>query len=379
MKGDVFPIISKDASGWWEGLSDGRIGWLPSNYVEPLKSGGLQEVLEQAPKTLRINADQARGMMHALAQQEQLVEQRKNEAKEDKKAKRPGGFFKKKKSSTSVDKVSKKPAVVSPRKKTGTTAAPTPAAAAAGASGAEAGKSEKKKGGGKKEMQISGPIAFVHKTHLTGEQVSSSEALLQHTKQLGLTETTATKLIFGEAPGKRPAPPRVAVSVPAPAAAPTTASPPPDEAERPRVYSKQLPQEPDSPEPETSEPPPGDEQQLSQPRVEEEEEEGDELRELRELAAGAAGELAELELLAAAARLPDGDESGGSQAETTAPGEEEPQEADDLARLLEAAEQSMVLETLNLLEGIGIGEVDVSDKKRATVKYPLKPPPPPPV
>ena len=38
--GDIIYVLEKDASpGWWRGTNvDGRTGWFPSNYVEPLTS-----------------------------------------------------------------------------------------------------------------------------------------------------------------------------------------------------------------------------------------------------------------------------------------------------------------------------------------------------
>ena len=38
--GDIIYVLEKDASpGWWRGINvDGRTGWFPSNYVEPVTS-----------------------------------------------------------------------------------------------------------------------------------------------------------------------------------------------------------------------------------------------------------------------------------------------------------------------------------------------------
>jgi hypothetical protein len=32
--GDVITIVSKDSEGWWTGLSKGKKGLFPANYVE---------------------------------------------------------------------------------------------------------------------------------------------------------------------------------------------------------------------------------------------------------------------------------------------------------------------------------------------------------
>jgi son of sevenless-like protein len=33
-EGDIIQIIQRAQTGWWDGVIDGRRGWLPSNYVE---------------------------------------------------------------------------------------------------------------------------------------------------------------------------------------------------------------------------------------------------------------------------------------------------------------------------------------------------------
>jgi hypothetical protein len=35
-KGDIITIIQKDDSGWWKGELNGKMGWLPSNFVEEI-------------------------------------------------------------------------------------------------------------------------------------------------------------------------------------------------------------------------------------------------------------------------------------------------------------------------------------------------------
>jgi hypothetical protein len=32
--GDILVIHRKDAAGWWEGELNGKVGWIPSNYVK---------------------------------------------------------------------------------------------------------------------------------------------------------------------------------------------------------------------------------------------------------------------------------------------------------------------------------------------------------
>lgn len=412
-----------------------RLGWLPCNHVEALQSAALGAVLEQAPRSLRMAPEAARQMMSTLHQQEQLKEQRQQQLRA---AKKPllGALFKKKpaqkealsaaSSSSSPPESKTRPGLLSPRKKS---AAPPV-----------------KRG---KEIEISGPIAFVHKTHLTGEQVRSSEALLEGAKQMGLTETTAQKIIFGES---RPKSVKTAGEIPAEFVKPPEkaddngkaekADKPVEQLEaRPRVFSKQLPAEPVDDEEED-----GNDEETMRSRATTEQ--LDELRDLQLLAAGAAADLARLELLATEmprcgafavccvvlrvlsdwwrvireeeeeegvtnevdqlARLASGlqlppeeeeeeeeeeennveeknsneeknnVEENNSNEEKNNNNEEErggKDEAGDLARLLEAAEQSLLLETLDLLE-LGIGELQVP--RRATLKYPAKPPPPPP-
>jgi hypothetical protein len=35
-KNDVLTIVHKEQSGWWAALIDGKIGWVPAAYLEPL-------------------------------------------------------------------------------------------------------------------------------------------------------------------------------------------------------------------------------------------------------------------------------------------------------------------------------------------------------
>jgi hypothetical protein len=38
VEGDKVEVTKKDASGWWEGILDGKKGLFPGNYVEVAKS-----------------------------------------------------------------------------------------------------------------------------------------------------------------------------------------------------------------------------------------------------------------------------------------------------------------------------------------------------
>jgi len=35
-EGDVITVLREDDSGWWQGEIDGKVGWFPFNYVEPI-------------------------------------------------------------------------------------------------------------------------------------------------------------------------------------------------------------------------------------------------------------------------------------------------------------------------------------------------------
>jgi hypothetical protein len=35
-QGDIIIIHRKDPGGWWEGELNGKVGWIPSNYVKEL-------------------------------------------------------------------------------------------------------------------------------------------------------------------------------------------------------------------------------------------------------------------------------------------------------------------------------------------------------
>ncbi len=369
--GDVFPITAKEPSGWWEGVIDNCIGWCPSTFLETLASSGVAQVMEAAPKTVRVSADKAKELLESLRAQEAqvtVVEEKQKQHKERKKraadkkptaaatAKSPGAkrsaFFLKKKETPSSPREAK---VTSPRKW--------------GAGKKEKEKEKEKEGGKRGELVISGPIGFVHKTHLTSEQAEDSERLLQEAAHMGLTQTTATRLIYGEtrpsphtAAGSPDAAARSIVPIPAKTAAATVAAattpatvsvgatPPEEESmeqKRLRCMAKQLPPEPPS-------------------STEEHEEDtvmlAEEEHSLRMLACSA-------ELLLPAP------EDEQDRAEGELEGGEAMDEADDLANLV--GESSALLETLASLHSGGIGQLDVP-ARQLTGRFPAKPPPPPP-
>jgi hypothetical protein len=373
LKNDVFPIISKEASGWWEGLIGGCVGWLPSTYVETLQSTGVAQVIEQAPKTLRMNVDQAKMMMATMVQQEKQVAEKKEQQqqqhqqqqqskKEKKKIMKRPAFFKKKKVGIVSPPAERKP-IESPR-----------------------GEGKKKWRGA--ELQISEPVTFVHKTHLTGEQVSSSEALLEGAKQMGLTQTTAKKIIYGQSDAK----PEVKQQGQKQEgqqqqqlqkqqkqesqqqqvqqqqkkeeqkeeqqkqqqhqAMETKKEESAVEEARPRVYVKELPPEPEEDE---------DDEEPQNKREEESE------------------DLGRLVMLAASVELPvEEEQQEEEEGEEEEPGEEEGEERDHLARLLERADAAAeLLQALDLLEGLDIGELPMPETQQQH-KYPSRAPPAPP-
>jgi hypothetical protein len=181
-------------------------------------------------------------------------------------------------------------------------------------------------------------VGFVHKTHLTSEQAENSERLLAEAPALGLTQTTAVRLIYGEAGIPLPSSPR--------ATSPVFGLSPPEEARRP----KQLPAEP----PEVAEVP------------EEPEEES-------------------LKALARSAKLvlPGADDDEDDEElrmtehfKVQDEGEEEDplDEVGDLALLV--GDAPSLLESLEALRSGGIGEVELP--QRVSARFPARPPPPPP-
>jgi hypothetical protein len=114
--GDVFPITTKEPTGWWEGVIDGRIGWCPSTFLETLAASGVAQAIEQAPKTVRVSADKAAQLLASLQQQEDTAAEqtrsatrrerqqgKQKAAKEGKAAKRPIFFLKKRDSGSKTD------------------------------------------------------------------------------------------------------------------------------------------------------------------------------------------------------------------------------------------------------------------------------------
>ncbi|KAF1796063.1 SH3 domain-containing protein [Mucor lusitanicus] len=45
----IIDVLAQLQSGWWDGWSNGKRGWFPSNYVEVLKPQELYEAQEQEP------------------------------------------------------------------------------------------------------------------------------------------------------------------------------------------------------------------------------------------------------------------------------------------------------------------------------------------
>ena len=39
-KGDIISVTQMVDGGWWEGMSNGQVGWFPSNYVRDIKPVG---------------------------------------------------------------------------------------------------------------------------------------------------------------------------------------------------------------------------------------------------------------------------------------------------------------------------------------------------
>ena len=42
-KNDVLTIVHKEQSGWWAALIDGKVGWVPAAYLEPLPLANTSE------------------------------------------------------------------------------------------------------------------------------------------------------------------------------------------------------------------------------------------------------------------------------------------------------------------------------------------------
>jgi hypothetical protein len=51
-QGDIIEIVQTEDTGWWAGACGDRVGWLPSEYVEPL-SDAMAETLRTVPPELR--------------------------------------------------------------------------------------------------------------------------------------------------------------------------------------------------------------------------------------------------------------------------------------------------------------------------------------
>ena len=76
-KGEVVSVLEKTESGWWQGVSSGRVGWFPSSYVKPApardqpkeekeqqkKDGGREEVVrgEDLPENMKSETVEATG------------------------------------------------------------------------------------------------------------------------------------------------------------------------------------------------------------------------------------------------------------------------------------------------------------------------------
>ncbi|KAI8881893.1 SH3-domain-containing protein [Backusella circina FSU 941] len=50
-KGDYIDVLAKLESGWWDGWCNGKRGWFPSNYVEPLPT------LQRISSSSTLNSD----------------------------------------------------------------------------------------------------------------------------------------------------------------------------------------------------------------------------------------------------------------------------------------------------------------------------------
>lgn len=172
-KGDVLCIVSKEASGWWEGLSDGSFGWIPSNHVEVISSATLASAMESTPKTVRLKPADAAALLDSLAAQEEKQKEEKNTSKGGGGG---GGRLK---------------GLLSPRR-----------GGKLFAREGERGlfRKRSKTGGGKekKELHISGPVEVEHRTHVTSEEAADSERLMALAPDMGITHTTAERVIWGD-------------------------------------------------------------------------------------------------------------------------------------------------------------------------------------
>jgi hypothetical protein len=54
---DIIEVVCKLDSGWWEGRRDGRQGWFPSNYVEPVEPGIPGKVYVDEDSTADMNEE----------------------------------------------------------------------------------------------------------------------------------------------------------------------------------------------------------------------------------------------------------------------------------------------------------------------------------
>jgi hypothetical protein len=200
----VFAVVSKEESGWWEGLRDGRFGWFPSNFVEVLSSAGVAQVQATAPATIKLSAKDTKVLMESLANAEIQRQLGEEESREERKGNRKS--LGKRKSQTKLDKMKspRKQGFFRKDKEKELKKSSEKKEEKALKKSSEAKKEEKglfrkrTKTENKPELSISGPIEFTHKTHLTSEEADSAEKLMEITPRLGLTETTAKRLIWGE-------------------------------------------------------------------------------------------------------------------------------------------------------------------------------------
>lgn len=51
-KGEVVSVIEKAASGWWQGVCGGKVGWFPASYVKPAVTEEQKKEKRQAKVAL---------------------------------------------------------------------------------------------------------------------------------------------------------------------------------------------------------------------------------------------------------------------------------------------------------------------------------------
>lgn len=193
--GDVFPITAMEASGWWEGVVNERIGWLPSTFVECLASAAVQQAMTQVPKSVRIRPEKAAELLASLVAQEQQQQQSHSPAKPDRR--RPS-FFRKR---TDAVKPRDKGGATSPLGGSRDRVVPGGATSprdkvVPGAASPPAPVSPRKLAlfQKRKELSISAPVSFEHRGHLTAEEAMSEAALVEKAPQLGVTQTSAKRV-----------------------------------------------------------------------------------------------------------------------------------------------------------------------------------------